>query len=136
MRKQISVELLAAQSPYVGIAPLIVGVVIAIVLIGALWLGRRLRQGEPPPSQDVQPRSGAWQNRHESDDEAMRGDHGPGHQDSQPHEHSEMREPDQLRTEAGRRRLPHELENQGSHTSEDQDPRRWDEGKSGSFGSG
>ncbi|MEK8171202.1 DUF6479 family protein [Streptomyces sp. M19] len=32
--------------------------------------------------------------------------------------------------------MPHDLGNKGSRTSEDQDRRRWDEGKSGSFGGG
>ncbi|MFF3333883.1 DUF6479 family protein [Streptomyces sp. NPDC002888] len=50
----------------------------------------------------------------------------------------EVREPDEVpRAADGSERLtPHELRNSGSRRSEDQTPPRWDEGSSGSFGSG
>ncbi|MFI2644101.1 DUF6479 family protein [Streptomyces sp. NPDC018610] len=54
------------------------------------------------------------------------------------HETQQRREPDEVprAEDTGRRLSPHELGSPGSRRSEDQDRPRWDEGSSGSFGSG
>lgn len=49
---------------------------------------------------------------------------------------NEMREPDEVECEDGRRILPHELHGAGTRRSEDQHRHRWAPGGSGSFGSG
>jgi hypothetical protein len=119
----------------IGLAPFIVGLLVVALLIGAVWLGRRIRAREPRPSREPQQRSGAWQRRHESDDEARAHDHGPGHQDSERHELAEGREPDEVPRD-GRRRLPYEIDTKGNRRADDQERPTWEEGSSGSFGSG
>ncbi|MDT3400688.1 DUF6479 family protein [Streptomyces sp. B1866] len=135
METQSSEILALTRDHLVGIGPLVVGIVVVAMLIAALWLGLRTRKAEPGPSQEKQPRAGAWQRRQETDEEAAADDHGPGHQDSERHEHAESREPHEVPAD-GRRRLPYEIENQASRRSSDQERRQWDEGQSGSFGSG
>ncbi|WP_425828348.1 DUF6479 family protein [Streptomyces fractus] len=104
-----------------SVVPFIAGLVIALALIWAVWMGIRFRRREPgppdPADQPKLPRTGPV------------------------HEVREMREPDEMpRTDNGGSRLtPHELHsdgNAGGKRSEDQRPRRWSRGHSGSFGSG
>ncbi|MGK5632952.1 DUF6479 family protein [Streptomyces sp. URMC 123] len=127
---------LAARDHLVGIGPLIVGIIVVILLIAALWLGRRVREREPEPPQEPQPRGGAWETPQEHETGSVPPDHGPGHQDSERHEYSERREPDEV-PRNGVRHMPYEF---GSGTrparEEEQDERpRWDRG-GGSHGTG
>ncbi|WUO27075.1 DUF6479 family protein [Streptomyces sp. NBC_00286] len=101
-----------------GAIPFAMGVVIASMLILAVWLGMRVRSREPePPRPEDQP-------------------HLP---DSGPvHEIREMREPDEVPHDGGFL-TPHELRGFGnirSHTAKDQTPPRWSPNSSGGFGSG
>lgn len=51
-------ELAASRDLMVGIAPFAVGVVVVAVLIGAVWLGMRVKKREPaPPRPEEQPRA-------------------------------------------------------------------------------
>ncbi|KAF2781888.1 DUF6479 family protein [Streptomyces coelicoflavus] len=94
---------------------IIAAVVVVGVLIGAFAFGSRQKRREPPPpTADEQPRMP---------------DGGPVH------EMRERREPDEM-PRSDERTLPHELGHQGSRTASDQQRPRWDEGSSGSFGSG
>ncbi|WP_415924515.1 DUF6479 family protein [Streptomyces sp. MI02-7b] len=95
---------------------LIVGVILVVVLVGAVVVGRRYRARQPAPEQGAQPRAKAWSTREERGT-APRSDHGPGHQDGVRHGRTERREPDEW--PAGeRRRRPREMKgfgNFGSH---------------------
>ncbi|WP_371673337.1 DUF6479 family protein [Streptomyces sp. NBC_00289] len=99
-----------------GAAIVVVGVVIAALLIGAFWLGVRvMRRESRPPRPDEQPRLP---------------DSGPVR------EVREHRESDEV-PRSEERLTPHQLPgNAGSRTSTSKDRPRWDEGSSGSFGSG
>jgi len=101
---------LAAGAPWAGLAPLIIGLCIVAVLIGAVWFGRRRIAGEPPVPKGKRARSGAWQAPNEpppADGEIS--DHGPGHQEEGPRSHEERQPvPDDMPRD-GRRRLPHEI---------------------------
>ncbi|MFI6877322.1 DUF6479 family protein [Streptomyces sp. NPDC050400] len=111
----------AFPDPSTSVVPFVGGLVIAVALIWAVWLGIRLRRREPgPPDPADQPKLPA---------------------DGPVREIREMREPDEVpRTQDGRERLtPHELHGQGtmpSRRSPDQTRRRWSRGNSGAFGSG
>lgn len=112
-------DLAATRDHLVGIAPLAIGLLIVAALIGAVWLGIRVRNQEPEPpdpeSQPKLPEEGAT-------DEIM-----------------ENREPDEM-PQDGVRRLPHkdvhDYADKESHPGEPPKRRRWEPGKSGSFGSG
>ncbi|MEU2876528.1 MULTISPECIES: DUF6479 family protein [unclassified Streptomyces] len=112
-----SLDIAAAQGtnvwPFAGI-----GLVVVALLIGAFFLGARIRRREPrPPRPEEQPRLP---------------ESGPVG------EVLENREPDEVPT-GGDRLTPHRLNahgNLGSRTSPEQTRPRWDEGGSGSFGSG
>jgi hypothetical protein len=97
---------------------IVVGVVIAAVLVGAFWLGVRvMRRESPAPTPAEQPRPPEG---------------GPVR------EVQENREPDEV-PQSDRRLTPHELPahgNSGTRTGASQERPRWDEGSSGSFGSG
>ncbi|MFC7309584.1 DUF6479 family protein [Streptomyces monticola] len=107
----------AANAFVGGIAPFLVGLIVAGALIWAVWLGLRVRRREPgPPRPEEQPRLP---------------DGGPVG------DVSEVREPDEVPRDQGRL-MPHELkgDHAGSRRSGDQSPRRWSPGSSGAFGSG
>ncbi|MEV7127445.1 DUF6479 family protein [Streptomyces sp. NPDC093260] len=112
-----SLDIAAAQGtnvwPFAGI-----GLVVVALLIGAFFLGARIRRREPrPPRPEEQPRLP---------------ESGPVG------EVLENREPDEVPT-GGDRLTPHRLNahgNLGSRTSAEQARPRWNEGGSGSFGSG
>ncbi|MGW2342913.1 DUF6479 family protein [Streptomyces sp. NPDC001661] len=103
-----------------SVVPFVAGLVVALALIWAVWMGIRFRRREPgppdPADQPKLPRTGPVQ------------------------EVREMREPDEVpHTDDGSRLTPHELNGHGSATSrrsKDQRPRRWGRGNSGAFGSG
>ncbi|MEB8343028.1 DUF6479 family protein [Streptomyces endophyticus] len=104
---------MAVPDPSTSVVPFVVGLVIALALIWAVWMGIRFRRREPgppdPADQPKLPRAGPV------------------------HEVSEMREPDEMphTDDGGSRLTPHELHgfgNAGSRRSEDQRPRRWGRG--------
>ncbi|MFA3873472.1 DUF6479 family protein [Streptomyces sp. MMCC 100] len=108
-------DLAAGGSGALAVWLIIAAVVVVGVLIGAFAFGSRQKRREPPPpTADEQP--------HMPDD-------GPVH------EVRERREPNEM-PQSDERTLPHELGRQGSRTASDQQRPRWDEGSSGSFGSG
>ncbi|MFH0517894.1 DUF6479 family protein [Streptomyces sp. M41] len=101
-----------------GIGLVVAGLVVVALLIGAFVLGARVRRREPaPPRPDEQPRLP---------------ESGPVH------ETREIREPSEMPT-SDHRLTPHEMPAHGnvpSRPSESGERRRWEEGGSGSFGSG
>ncbi|GAA2101169.1 hypothetical protein GCM10009801_74200 [Streptomyces albiaxialis] len=112
-------DLAVMRDHLVGIVPLLLGIGIVIALIGAVWLGKRIRRREPaPPSPESQPRLPET---------------GPVG------EVQESRMPDEMPRD-GVRRLPHEgVRDYGSATDDSPEGhghRRWTPGNSGSFGSG
>ncbi|GGX31892.1 DUF6479 family protein [Streptomyces lomondensis] len=109
---------LAAGRGALGIGLVVAGVVVVGLLLGAFVLGFRAKRRElPTPRPEEQPRMPAG---------------GPVR------ETRERREPDEVpRSED--RLTPHQLKghgNQGDRTSASQERPRWNEGSSGSFGSG
>lgn len=84
----LSGEDIAVTRDYlVGIVPAVIGVIIVIGLIVAVYYGRRRRAQEPPAPQEPQVRSGAWHTRQELGEDTPP-DHGPGHQaESEPVEY-------------------------------------------------
>ncbi|MEU6345892.1 DUF6479 family protein [Streptomyces sp. NPDC046977] len=124
-------QLAVAHDLVVGIVPLLVGVIVVGILVGAVVLGRRHRARQPAPAQRPQPRAGAWHTRDEHET-GRSPDHGPGHQDGIRHGIRQRREPDEW-SEPGFRRRQHSMKgfgNFGSHAAGDateappQDPRR------------
>jgi hypothetical protein len=109
---------LAAGRGALGLGLLVAGLVVVALLIGAFWMGIRVRRREPPPpSPEEQPRVP---------------DEGPVR------EVLENREPDEV-PRSSHRLSPHELPGHGTtgtRTSASRHRPRWDEGTSGSFGSG
>ncbi|MBO8193143.1 hypothetical protein ITI46_15920 [Streptomyces oryzae] len=110
---------LANRDQLVGLVPGIIGLLIVAALIGAVWLGIRIKNREPElPEPDQQP-------------------HLP---DTGPTEEvTENREPDEMPRD-GIRRLPHsgvhDYGDREDHPGEPPRRRKWEPGKSGSFGSG
>ncbi|MEU0676452.1 DUF6479 family protein [Streptomyces sp. NPDC006172] len=104
-------------SALASVAFVIIGVALVGGLIWAFRLGFKVRRREPgPPRPHEQPRMPAS---------------GPVR------ESSEGREPNEMpRSADGERLTPHELRPTGSRPGDDQGRPRWDEGSSGSFGSG
>jgi len=116
MRALEQIQLAVPHDYIVGIAPLVVGIFLVGILVGAVSIGMWARGKEPPPEQKPQPRGGAWHTRQEYGRETP-ADHGPGHQDGERHTLTEWREPDEW-PQDGVRRLPHSLKgfgNWGSH---------------------
>ncbi|MGV9253576.1 DUF6479 family protein [Streptomyces sp. NPDC003697] len=113
-----SLNLAVARDLMVGIGPLVAGLVVVALLIGAFWMGVRIRRREPgPPRPEEQPRLPEG---------------GPVH------EVLENREPDEV-PRSRDRLTPHRMKGHGnvaSRTSPTQQRPRWDGGSSGSFGSG
>lgn len=136
----VTAAALAAPAQLGGIAPFIVGLFVVAILIGAIVVGRRVRDREPPPPSQPQRRQGAWQTRQEHERGPSSPDHGPGHTHDEESVGyvTEHHESDEMQTEAnGERRLPHEMRNPGSHPEElSEERKKWDPGSSGAFGSG
>jgi hypothetical protein len=109
---------IAAGRGALATGPIVAGVVVVAVLIGAFWLGVRVKRRElPPPSPAEQP----------SPPEG-----GPVREERQNREPSEMPQSDQRLT-------PHEMPghgNAGTRAGAPKERPRWNEGSSGSFGSG
>ncbi|MYU19976.1 hypothetical protein GTZ78_57215 [Streptomyces sp. SID8361] len=133
-------DLAVARDLLIGTGPFIVGLVVVILCVGAVWWGIRLRARESAPPQRPQPRAGAWQRAQEADHEARAAGHGPGHQDDGDRVGyvTQHREPDELDRDGGRRR-PYELGGSGTRDSGEggaETRPTWTEGGSGSFGNG
>lgn len=110
MRALSETTIAASRDLLVGIAPAVIGVVIVVGLILAVWYGRRRWAQEPPVPRSPQPRSGAWHTR----DELGRPtppERGPGHQDADPVGYEEAtREPEEVERVPNSRRLrPHQI---------------------------
>ena len=109
---------LAASTGLLVIGPVVAGVVIVAALIGTVWWGYRRRQQQPPPPRpEEQPRLP---------------DSGPVR------EVRENREPDEVPT-SGERLTPHQVRDHSttaSGPSPAKERPRWNDGSSGSFGSG
>ncbi|WP_431780747.1 DUF6479 family protein [Streptomyces chumphonensis] len=112
-------ETLAADDHLVGLAPLGFGIIIVVLLILTVTLGvRKVRRSvgrSQPPIQH------------------------PGHRDATGHgaevtgasgHERELREPDELPRD-GRRRMPYEIGNYGTHRGRTDGRRRWDFGSRG-----
>ncbi|ASQ95158.1 DUF6479 family protein [Streptomyces sp. 11-1-2] len=133
-------DLAVTRGLLIGTGPFIVGLVVVILCLGAVWWGIRLRAREPVPPQQPQPRAGAWQKAQEADHEARAAGHGPGHQDDDGSVGyvTQHREPDELERDRGRR-FPSELGGSGTRDSgkggAEGRPTRTG-GSSGSFGKG
>jgi hypothetical protein len=114
----LSMETAATRGLFVGIAPLLAGLIIVAGLIWAIRLGIRVRRREPaPPRPEEQPRLPEG---------------GPVS------EVRENREPEEV-PRNGDRLTPHRLKahgNVGSRPSSSKERARWGEDSSGSFGSG
>ncbi|MEU4067398.1 DUF6479 family protein [Streptomyces wedmorensis] len=113
-------EILAAGVWQSGLAQVLGGLVIVGVLIGAFWLGMRVRDRESePPKPDEQP--------HRPDTDAL------------PGEMSEYRRPAEMpQTDGEHRLMPYQLKD-GTETSPDppsEEKRKWGGISSGGFGSG
>lgn len=101
----------------IGIAPFVIGLIVVVALIAAVWYGMRLRaRGDQRPSGPETPHPKdpvEYETRHREGDEV-------------PHD--------------GRRRMPYEFKDYDSDTHQeehgDQPPPTWDENSSGGFGSG
>lgn len=102
---------LALNDYLVGIGPIVIGVCIVLLLIGAVWWG--MRQRKPVPPREARPRQGAWQTRQEHDTGTVGEDHGPGHQDSGPRSHESRQPRPAEMPRDGRRRFPHEISDSG-----------------------
>lgn len=108
------VELAVKRDHLVGIAPFVAGLAVAAVLILAVVYGLRRRDREPPPPQEPQPRSGAWETSEEHRTGQAPPDHGPGHQESEEIGYvREYREPDEVPRD-GRRMMPYEFKDHGN----------------------
>lgn len=106
----------AERSVLGGIAPFVAGVVVVAMLLGALWLGSRVRARE-----SLRPRP---------DEQPQLPEGGPVR------EERVNREPDEI-PKSDYRLTPYEVHgNMGSRPSESKKRPRWSKGGSGSFGSG
>ncbi|WP_073952037.1 DUF6479 family protein [Streptomyces kebangsaanensis] len=114
-------EAAAGTSAFGIVAVVVGGLVIAAALVWAVRLGVRVMHSE------------------HSGRRTSRGGEHPTLPESGPvHETHQRREPDEVprAEETGRRLTPHELGSSGTRRSGDQSRPRWEEGSSGSFGSG
>ncbi|MFB8774288.1 DUF6479 family protein [Streptomyces broussonetiae] len=109
---------LAESSGALALGPLLIGVVVVAMLIGAFLYGIRVRRSEPPPPRpEEQP--------HLPDGGAVR-------------EVQEMREPSDM-PDGGGVTLPHDMPASGNNPTRHSDSKarpRWREGHSGSWGNG
>lgn len=108
-----------ATSQAASVFPFILGILVVAMLIGAVWMGWRVRRQEPPrPRPDEQP--------HLPNSGPVREERG-------------AREPNDIPWHKTDRLTPHQLEGHGrgnTRPSSDKNRHRWSEGNSGSFGSG
>ncbi|MFE0640185.1 DUF6479 family protein [Streptomyces sp. NPDC058877] len=114
-------DTLAAGVWQSGLAQVLGGLIIVAVLIGAVWLGFRVRDRESaPPKPEEQP--------HRPDSGAL------------PGETSEYRKPAEMpHTDGEHRLMPYQLKGSGTETSTDppsEEKRKWGGISSGGFGSG
>ncbi|GHE60758.1 MULTISPECIES: DUF6479 family protein [Streptomyces] len=109
----------AANDFAVGIGPLVAGVVVVALLIGAVVMGYRSRRRAPaPPRPEEQPKMPEG---------------GPVREEQQVRRASEMPQDEEHRL------TPHEMPGHGNastSTNPEQKRPRWNEGGSGGFGSG
>ncbi|MFM9372698.1 DUF6479 family protein [Streptomyces sp. Da 82-17] len=111
-------DLAASDGAFGRIAAFIGGMLVVGGLLGAFWLGNRIRDREPrrprPEEQPKLPESGPVR------------------------EEKEMREADEVprAKQESERLMPYALHTSGTRRSKNQDPPRWNPGSSGSFGSG
>ncbi|GGX77289.1 hypothetical protein GCM10010358_34540 [Streptomyces minutiscleroticus] len=114
----IGMELAALQGVMGGAVPFFLGLVVVLVLLGAFWLGMRVRRREPAtPTPEEQPKLPEG---------------GPVV------EEIEMREADEMPTDGGCL-TPHEMPASGNRSTRraaDQTPLKWNRNSSGGFGSG
>lgn len=110
-------ELLAVSQQQLNVfAAFIGGLVVAGALIWAVRIGMRVMDKDVHhPSPEEQPRMPEG---------------GPVH------EEREVREPDEVIPEDGRRLMPYEIHQARTRTGKDQSRKRWSPGSSGGFGSG
>ncbi|MFE6776397.1 DUF6479 family protein [Streptomyces sp. NPDC057702] len=110
------VELAVKRDYLVGIGPLVAGLAVVAVLILAVSYGLRRRDREPPPPQEPQRRSGAWETSEEHRTGHVAPDHGPGHQEDEEIGYiSQHRVPDEVPKHDGRHRLmPNEFKDYGN----------------------
>ncbi|HEY8978696.1 MAG TPA: DUF6479 family protein [Streptomyces sp.] len=109
---------LAAPSGLLSLGMFVVGVALVAMLLGAFWLGNRIKMREPPcPRPDEQP--------HLPPEGAV-------------HEILENREPEEVPKvpKGGHALTPYELTNMQTRHSDSKIRRRWSPGSSGSFGGG
>ncbi|MFI9024637.1 DUF6479 family protein [Streptomyces sp. NPDC053560] len=108
-----SYESLAAPNRdlLVGIGPFVVGLVVVLLLIGAVGYGlrRKRRRSQPAPNQPSTPTTGGYE--------------------------TGMRTGDEV-TSDGHRRMPYEFDQTRGTRPSDGEPPKWQEGHSGSFGNG
>jgi hypothetical protein len=106
---------MAATNGAMSVGLIVAAFVVVALLIGAFAVGIRVKRREsPPPTPDEQPRMPAG---------------GPVRETRETRSADEMPRGDE-------RILPHDLHHQSSRSDPGQPRRRWDEGSSGSFGSG
>ncbi|MDQ0785505.1 hypothetical protein QFZ63_006624 [Streptomyces sp. B3I7] len=108
-----------AASGFSVIGPVVAGVVVVALLIGAVWKGYQTRRRAPaPPRPEEQPRMPEG---------------GPVREEQQ------VREPHEMPRDDEHRLTPHEMPahgNASSRTDPEQKRPRWNQGGSGGFGSG
>ncbi|MGW7265289.1 DUF6479 family protein [Streptomyces sp. NPDC054842] len=112
------IDLAAERGLLAGFAPLVIGVAVAALLAGAMWMDSRIR--------------GRENDRPRAEEQPKLPESGPVF------EVSENREPDEV-PRGSRRLTPYELAAHGnvaSRASRDRTRQRWSRGSSGSFGSG
>ncbi|WP_320774943.1 DUF6479 family protein [Streptomyces sp. CRN 30] len=106
---------MAASNGAMSVGLIVAAFVVVALLIGAFAVGIRVKRREsPPPTPDEQPHMPAG---------------GPVREMRETRSAEEVPRSDE-------RMLPHDLHRQGSRSDPGQPRRRWDEGSSGSFGSG
>ncbi|MEU6078972.1 DUF6479 family protein [Streptomyces sp. NPDC047108] len=132
---ELTMEFAARRDYLVGIGPLVVGIFVVLLLVGAVILGLRVRSREPEPPKDPQPRGGAWGTHEEHESGNAPPNHGPGHQDEvRPRtDFHERRRPHDV-PHNGVRHMPYEFDNTPSESAADEgepESRKWDRGGSG-----
>ncbi|MGP3984148.1 DUF6479 family protein [Streptomyces sp. KR80] len=133
--QQLIMELAVRRDYLVGLGPLAVGIVVVLLLAGGVVLSWRIRDKEPEPPQEPQPRGGAWETHEEYEEGSAPEDHGPGHQDlARPRTDVEERRRPHDVPHNGIRHMPYEFDNTPTESAgewEEKDRRKWDHGGSG-----
>ncbi|POX43434.1 hypothetical protein C3486_00445 [Streptomyces sp. Ru73] len=94
----------------VGIGPFVAGLIVVLILIGAVVLGLRRKRSRPAENQPAAPENPiGYETGMRADDEV---------------------------TADGRRRMPYEFDQTRGTRPSDGEPPKWQEGHSGSFGNG